>query len=73
MKALDPYKNSYKIGDGTKGQPLHYLSVYNQEMTDKGVIPKGPNSRGSGADQVASIQLGNPHLGFEGKSEFADK
>jgi hypothetical protein len=49
------------------------MSVYNQEMTDKGVIPKGANSRASGADQVGSIQLGNPNLGFEGKSEFADK
>jgi hypothetical protein len=70
---MDPYKNSYKIGDGTKGQHLHYMSVYNQEMTDKGVIPKAANSRASGADQVASIQLGNPNSGFEGKSEFADK
>lgn len=68
---MNPYKNSYKIGDGTKGQPAHYMSVYKEEMTEKPIAPKDDNKRHSSMDFINSVNIGEGK--FEGVSEFTDK
>lgn len=72
VDVMNPYKNSYKIGDGSKGQPDHYTSVYKELMVEK-PINQAEVNRKSSMDQVTSIKLGFPNKGFEGKSEFADQ
>lgn len=72
IDVMNPYKNSYKIGDGSKGQPDHYTSVYKELMVEK-PINQAEVNRKSSMDQVTSIKLGFPNKGFEGKSEFADQ
>lgn len=68
---IDPYKNSYKIGDGTKGQHDHYTSVYKQEMKELPLDQLEAN-RKSAMDQVTSILFGTDK-GKPGISEHADK
>lgn len=70
---MNPYKNSYKIGDGSKGQPDHYTSLYKEEMTEKELLPREKPTRHSDMDYVPTVQLFDPNAGFEGISEFTDK
>lgn len=68
---MNPYKNSYKIGDGTGGQFDHYLSQY---KNDHGPQPleSAEAKRKSAMDQVTSILFGTSKDG-PGISEHADK
>lgn len=68
----NPYKNNYRLGDGSKGQPGHYTSVYKEEMVPK-ELQKQESTKGQGRDYIASVQIGDPNAGFEGISEFTDK
>lgn len=71
VQVLDPYKNSFKISDGTKGQPDHYRSVYKQEHVEHSI--KNPEiNRKSAMDQMTSILFGTDKGGV-GLSEHADK
>lgn len=69
---MNPYKNSYKIGDGSKGQPDHYTSVYKQVMTEQPMNQSEVN-RKSSMDQLTNIKIGFPEHQYKGVSEFADK
>lgn len=71
MQVLDPYKNSYKIGDGTGGQADHYASVYKQTHGPQ-PLRQAEANRKSAMDQVTSILLGTGKEG-PGVSEHADK
>lgn len=71
VHVIDPYKNSYKIGDGTKGQHDHYTSVYKQEHVPLKLDGAEVN-RKSAMDQVTSILFGTSKEG-PGISEHADK
>ena len=68
---MDPYKHSYKIGDGTKGQHDHYSSVYKQDMVPKARDQSEVN-RKSAMDQVTNILLGTGNKDT-GISEHTDK
>lgn len=68
----NPYKNNYRVGDGTKGQPSHYMSVYKEEMVPKELQPHTV-SKGQRRDYQGTLTIGNPNSGFDGISEFTDK
>jgi hypothetical protein len=68
----NPYKNSYRVSDGTKGQPSHFTSVYKEEMVPKELQPHTV-SKGQRRDYQGTLTIGNPNSGFEGISEFTDK
>lgn len=68
----NPYKNSYRVADGTKGQPSHYTSVYKEEMVPKELQPHAV-SKGQRRDYAGTLKIGDPNSGFEGISEFTDK
>jgi hypothetical protein len=69
---MNPYKNSYKIEDGTIGQPNHYTSVYKELMTEQPIDQTEVN-RKSSMDQLTSIKIGFPEHDYKGVSEFADQ
>jgi hypothetical protein len=71
VHVIDPYKNSFKIGDGTKGQHDHYKSVYKQEHVEL-PMKNAEINRKSAMDQVTSILFGTDKGGI-GVSEHADK
>lgn len=68
---MNPYKNSYKIGDGTGGQHKPYTSVYKEEMVEKPIPPKEDNKRQSSMDFADSGKLGDGK--FQGVTEFTDQ
>lgn len=72
VDVMNPYKNSYKIGDGTNGQKDHYKSVYKELMTEQPINSAEVN-RKSSMDQLTSIKIGFPEYNYKGVSEFADK
>lgn len=68
----NPFKVNYKIGDGSKGQPDHYTTVYQEEMVAK-PIPGNDAKRDPKNDQVTSLALGDPNNRDLGITEFTDK
>jgi len=67
----NPFKVNYKIGDGTRGQPDHFTSVYKEEMVEKPIPPK-EEKRDPLNDQKTSLAIGDPNS-KTGISEFTDK
>ncbi len=68
----NPFKNRYRVTDGSKGQPSHYTSVYKEEMVPKDLQPHAV-TKGQRKDYMGSVTIGDPNSGFNGISEFTDK